>query len=378
MNRQTTLILRFLSLTGFFLLLAGWTTLWSAGPSLAEVDIFSSGEGGYHTYRIPAVVRTDKGTLLAFCEGRRSSSRDWGDIDLLLKRSRDDGKSWSDTITVADLGADTIGNPAPVIDHRTKTIWLLLTRNPGDVPEKQIGAGLTGPTRTVWITHSRDDGLTWAAPMDITAAVKQPDWTWYATGPVNGIQLQTGRLLIPCDHDWNGAHYSHLIYSDDGGSTWKLGGTVGPGCNESTVAELADGSLMLNMRSYASGNRRTVATSRDGGLTWSKPFTDPALIEPVCQATLIAFGKGNGRLLLFANPADTRRINMTVRLSSDEGKSWTASRTVFAGPSAYSNLVELKGKSVGLLYERGNQGPYERITFARFSIGWIKESAATF
>ncbi len=350
----------------FLSLLTGCPWIRGAEGPPASIDVFTSGEGGYHTYRIPALVRSEKGTLLAFCEGRRGASSDWGDIDLLLRRSRDGGRTWLPAVVVADFGADTIGNPAPVVDRRTKTIWLLLTRNPGDVPEKQIAAGLSGPTRTVWVTSSRDDGLTWSAPVDITAAVKQPEWSWYATGPVNGIQLRSGRLVIPCDHDWNGRHYSHVIYSDDRGKTWQLGGTAGPGCNESTVVEQADGTLMLNMRSYAGRNRRAVSLSRDRGLTWSPPTDDEALLEPVCQASLIACGKGKSRVLLFSNPADRKRVNMTVRLSRDEGRNWVASRTIFSGPSAYSNLVALQGDEVGLLYEKGERGPYERITFVRF------------
>lgn len=357
----------------FLFFLAAPALLPAASAQPASVDIFTSGQDGYHTYRIPAVAQTAKGTLLAFCEGRKNGRGDAGDIDVLVKRSTDGGRTWSKAVLVADFGPDTIGNPAPVVDRRTRTIWLLLTRNPGDVPEKRIPAGISGPTRTVWVTHSKDDGLTWAAPADITAAVKQPEWTWYATGPVNGIQLRSGRMVIPCDHvRGTVAHrFSHVIFSDDGGKTWQLGGSAGPDCNESTVVELSGGSLMLNMRSYAGKNRRAVSISRDGGLTWSEPVLDDALVEPVCQASLIGFGKGKSRVLLFSNPAATERVNMTVRLSRDEGKSWSASKTIHAGPSAYSNLIGLEGNTAGLLYERGDATRFERITFARFPIGWL-------
>lgn len=367
---------RFAAALGGLLTLLAWPVfVWSAGSPLSSVEVFSAGQDGYHTYRIPAIVRTGKGTLLAFCEGRKNNGRDWGDIDLLVKRSTDGGRTWSKQITIADLGTDTVGNPAPVIDRRTNTIWLLLTRNPGDVPEKRIAAGITSVTRTVWVTHSKDDGRSWAAPVDITAAVKPPDWSWYATGPGNGIQLRTGRMVIACDHNRGDAtrRYSHVIYSDDSGKTWEPGGSAGPDCNESAVVELPDSSLMLNMRSYAGKNRRAVSISRDGGLTWSEPVLDEALIEPVCQASLIRFGKGNRSLLLFSNPADMKRVNMTVRLSRDQGKTWAASKTIHAGPSAYSNLVELDGKTVGLLYERGDAGPYECITFARFPLAWLSK-----
>jgi sialidase-1 len=365
--------MQFLNRYCLSLLLVLPSVSWCADSALTSVDVYTAGREGYHTYRIPAVVQTTKGTLLAFCEGRKNHARDWGDIDLLVKRSANSGRTWSKAITVADFGADTIGNPAPVVDRRTGTIWLLLTRNPGDVPEKNIVPGIAGHTRTVWVTHSKDDGRTWATPVDITASVKEPDWSWYATGPVNGIQLRTGRLVIPCDHNRGDAtrRYSHVIYSDDAGKTWKLGGSAGPECNESTVVELRDGSLMLNMRSYAGKNRRAVSISRDAGLTWSEPVWDDALIEPVCQASLIRFGKGNSAVLLFSNPADTKRVNMTVRLSRDEGKTWSSSKTVHAGPSAYSNLVELKGNTAGLLYERGDADRYERITFARFPLKWL-------
>lgn len=338
--------------------------------SLDSTAVWISGTDGYHTYRIPAVIATSKGTLLAFCEGRRNSSSDSGDIDLLLKRSRDGGRTWSQPITIADLSDDTIGNPAPVLDRRTGIVWLLLTRNPGRDTEKRILSRTASGTRTVWVTHSTDDGATWAPPAEITSSVKKPEWTWYATGPGNGIQLRNGRLLIPCDHNKEGVEerYSHVIYSDDRGRSWKLGGEAGPMCNESAVVELQDGSLLLNMRSYHGKNRRAVSFSRDGGLAWSAPVLDEALVEPVCQASLIRFGRGAKTSLLFSNPGSTKRVNMTVRLSRDGGKTWPASRLIFEGPSAYSNLIELKGGKVGLLYEHGTKGPYERITFAAFPV----------
>jgi len=344
--------------------LAGLLAMETAAGEAGRVDVFTAGEGGYHSYRIPALVQTKRGTLLAFAEGRRENRRDWGDIDVLVRRSRDGGRTWSAATVVADFGKDTIGNPAPVVDRRTGTVWLLLTNNPGDVPEKSIVAGLTGATRTVWVTHSKDDGLTWAPAVEITAAVKEPGWSWYATGPVNGIQTKSGRLVIPCDHDRGDAtrRYSHVVYSDDGGATWRLGGSAGPEANESTVAELEDGSLLLNMRSYRGRNRRMVGRSRDGGLTWSEPEEDAALVEPVCQGSLLRFG----RLLLFANPASTKRENLTVRASRDGGRTWFWSAVIHAGPAAYSNLVALNRRTAGILYERGEASAYEHISFARF------------
>jgi sialidase-1 len=331
-----------------------------------QVDLFRSGEGGYKSYRIPALVTTRNGTLLAFCEGRRNSGADSGDIDLLLKRSFDNGKSWSAARTVADFGEDTVGNPAPVEDRKSGAIVLLLTRNPGGVTQQQIVDGTATGTRTVWITRSSDDGATWSPPAEITGSVKRPDWTWYATGPGNGIQLRSGRLVIPCDHMVAGtkARHSHVIYSDDRGKSWRIGGVADEKTNESAVAELRDGSLLLNMRSYRGLNRRDVARSRDGGLSWSEAESDPALIEPVCQASLIRFGKA----LLFSNPADTKRARMTVRLSRDDGRTWPVAKLIHAGPAAYSSLAVLRDGAIGLLYERGDDGPYERITFLRVTL----------
>jgi sialidase-1 len=342
----------------------------------AQIGVFRGGADGYFAYRIPALLVSAKGTLLAFCEGRRDSRSDSGNIDVLLKRSTDGGRTWSSAITIADFGTDTVGNPAPVMDRSTGYIWLLLTRNPGVVTEKDILSGNKRGTRTVWVTHSTDDGLTWAKPEEITQDVKKPEWTWYATGPGNGIQLRSGRMVIACDHNRGDEtqRYSHVVYSDDHGKSWKLGGSAGPMCNESTIAELPDGSLQLNMRSYHGRNRRYVSSSRDAGLTFSEPVPDEALIEPVCQASLLRAGKGKNAVLLFSNPASTKRENMTVRLSTDQGKTWSASKVIHSGPSAYSNLTELKTGEIGLLYERGEKSPYETITFIRFPLKWLRSS----
>lgn len=345
--------------------------------NLTQTVVFRSGEEGYHTYRIPALILTKKGTLLAFCEGRKNSARDTGDIDLLVKRSTDRGRTWSRAQVIADFGENTIGNPTPVVELRSGAILLLLTSNLGRDTEKQIVEGTSTGTRTVWMTRSMDDGLTWAPPEDITASVKREDWTWYATGPGNGIQTASGRLVIPCDHIRRGAKtmHSHVIYSDDRGRTWKIGGVAGEKTNESAVVELRGGALLLNMRNHIGQHRRAIAYSQDGGLTWTDPVLDPVLVDPVCQASLIRAAapgkKSNGRLL-FSNPADVTRVRMTVRLSEDDGKTWPYARLIHEGPSAYSSLAILPGGNVGLLYESGDKTPYERITFARFPVAWIK------
>lgn len=358
----------------------------AAKPFLTQTDIWRSGEGGYHTYRIPSLIVTGKGTVLAFCEGRKNSSSDTGDIDLLLMRSFDNGRTWARVQVVADHGPDTIGNPCPVIDRSTGTIWLMLTGNPGHMAKNAIVNSKGEGTRTVWLTSSRDDGATWAPLAEITAAVKKPDWTWYATGPGVGIQLASGRLLIPCDHHQpHGSMipYSHVVYSDDHGATWKTGGSVGPATHECQAVELRGGAVLLNMRtqSFEDGdrgpNRRTVARSYDGGLNWTDIRLDEALVEPMCQASLTrieAPGPSHPGRLLFSNPADTRRVRMTVRLSEDEGRSWGAARVLHEGPSAYSCLAVLPGGSIACLYERGLKSPYERLTLARFNIEWLTGS----
>ena len=353
-----------------FLLAGVATAVLGADAQFLQIDVFRSGEGGYHTYRIPALLQTKKGTLLAFCEGRRNGAGDSGDIDLLVKRSKDNGKTWSPAHVIADFGEDTIGNPAPVVDRKTGEIWLLLTRNPGKLEGKELHAGTSAGTRTVWVTHSSDDGRKWAPPVEITRGVKPSEWLWYATGPGNGIQLKSGRMVIPCDHTRPGdLRHSHVIFSDDHGRTWKLGGSAQEKTNESAIVELKDGSLLFNMRSYLGQNRRAIARSFDEGLTWSRFASDQALVEPVCQASLVrALG-----VLMFSNPASTKRERMTVRVSHDEGSTWPVERVLHEGPAAYSALAELRRGWVGCLYERGDRRPYEKITLARFTLDWLKQ-----
>jgi sialidase-1 len=344
------------------------------------IEVFASGEAGYHTFRIPSVIATAKGTLLAFAEGRRAGASDAGDIDLVVKRSRDEGLSWSALQVVGDNGPNTFGNPCPVLDSKSGTLWLLSTHNRGTDREKDIIAGTSEGSRTVWAMKSSDEGVTWSAPADITSSVKKPDWTWYATGPGVGIQTRAGRLVIPANHAeaGTGIHRSHIVYSDEGGRRWQLGASADEGTNESQIVERADGQLLLNMRNHPprSENFRMVATSGDRGRTLSKATVDRALVEPPAQASLLRLTTAKAadrNRLLFANPASTRRERLTVRLSYDEGSTWPVARLVHEGPAAYSSLVVLQDLSIGLLFERGDRSPYERITFARFTLDWLTE-----
>ena len=350
------------------------------GHTLQQQPLYVRGENGYDTYRIPAIVVTKSGAILAFCEGRMDGRGDAGNIDMLLRRSTDGGKTWSDQQVIWDDGPNTCGNPAPVVDQETGTIHLLMTWNRGDDHEPDIIAGTSQDTRRVYVTRSEDDGVTWAEPKEITPTTKLDNWTWYATGPGAGIQMQTGdykgRLVIPCDHiEAETKHYySHVIYSEDHGETWQLGGrTPEHQVNECQVVELANGNLMLNMRNYdRTKHHRQVAYSKDGGATWQGQKFDETLIEPVCQASIRRYGDFEGeekRMILFSNPAhETKRLNLAVRLSLKNGKSWDKSLVLHHGPSAYSDLAVLPNGHVACLYERGDENPYETITLATFAL----------
>lgn len=371
-NRGMLTSLRLLSLLALaptFAFAARPTTV-PAQPLSPPVDVWVSGQDGYNTYRIPSLLVTPKGALLAFAEGRKNSRSDTGHIDLVLKRSTDNGKTWSALQIVASDPPNTIGNPCPVVDRDTGTVWLALTRNLGQDAERDIIAGKSKGTRTVLMCSSNDDGQTWSKPTDITATTKLPEWAWYATGPGVGIQLRSGRLLIPCDHQAQRAARSgsHIIYSDDHGRSWKLGGVVGSAVNECQAVELADGSLLINMRAYRGNRCRAISISKDGGQNWSPITNDSTLIEPVCQASIVRFPGDDSRkaCVLFSNPASQqRREKMTLRISPDEGKTWPIARLIYAGSSAYSCLAVLPDATVGCLYERDD---YRRITFVRVSM----------
>ena len=347
------------------------------GAFFQQKDIFVSGTDSYHSFRIPAVVVTNSGTVLAFAEGRKGSTSDTGDIDLLLKRSLNGGMVWEPLQMVWDDGQNVCGNPCPVVDRETGTIWLLMTHNLGTDHERDIWDLKSKGTRTVWITHSTDDGQTWSKPQNITASTKAKNWTWYATGPGNGIQLKSDRLVIPCDHGEADTkrYFSHVIYSDDHGKTWQAGGSAGDKTNECTVVELADGRLLLNMRNYSDQRVRAISISENGGESWSKIEHDSLLPEPICQASIFRYtsaDKADKNRILFSNPSsNTSRALMTVRLSYDEAKTWPVARVLHHGPVAYSCLSVLPDNNIACFYERGAASPYEKITFAIFNLEWL-------
>jgi len=363
-------------------LLCGLLSARQPGTPLVQTDVFVAGDHGYHTFRIPSIVVTPTGTLVAFAEGRHDAAADSGHIDLVARRSTDGGATWSPLQVVGDNGPDAWVNPCAVVDRATGTLWLFSTQNRGADKEKEIIAGSSRAGITVWALKSEDEGRTWSAPIDLTASVKKADWTWYATGPGVAIQTRTGRIVMPANHaDDTGVHRAHLVYSDDGGRTWTIGAIAEPGTNESQIVELADGRLLHNMRNHpptTPPNHRRVGISADGGRTYQGSIReDRTLIEPPAQASILRYSTsqtGGRNRLLFANPASVRRERMTVRLSYDEGQSWIASRVVHEGHAAYSSLVVLPDGRIGLLYERGETSAYERLTFATFPLDWLESA----
>ncbi len=361
-------------------------------PASGPVDVWTSGEAGYHTYRIPAILRAPDGALLAFCEGRKGGRGDSGDIDLLMKRSSDGGVTWGEQRVLWDDGNNVCGNPCPVLDRDTGMIFLFLTHNLGHDHESEIIAGTSEGTRTVWVMTSADGGAEWSPPREVTASTKRANWTWYATGPGVGIQLEVGRhagrLVIPCDHIEADSrrYYSHVLLSDDHGATWRIGGRSGRDqLNECQVAELDSGELVLNMRNYNRQKRaRAVTRSTDGGESFGEVTWDEGLPEPICQAGMVTVraGRGGGaveRWLAFSNPASPdRRERMLVRVSHDGGREWRTAALLHGKAAAYSCLVDLSegtSNAVGCLFERGRKSPYERITFQRVELSPPRPSA---
>lgn len=353
---------------------------------MAEVTVlFRAGQEGYASYRIPAVVVTGAGTLLAFCEGRVDSARDHGHIDIVLKRSTHGGLTWGAPTAVARNGVDLAGNPAPVVLD-TGRILLVHVRSAASATEDAIlrGEVKDAEGRRVWVQHSDDDGVTWSSPVEITKTVKKAGWRWYATTPGHAIQLSTGRVVVPGNHTvppagtdiGNEAKYNsgHCLLSDDRGETWYLGyvdeNTDGYiNANETTAAELPDGRVYFNTRndSTSPGNRAD-AHSQDGGESLPKPFRPQAgLTAPVCEGSVLQLRDPD--VLLFSGPADpAARALMTIRASTDGGTTWRPVHTVDGLPAAYSDLVRIDADTVGLLYETGDFGAYETITFRRVPV----------
>ncbi|MEU4394574.1 sialidase family protein [Kribbella sp. NPDC023855] len=364
-------------------LVAGPQQTQPAEAAVVQSVLFEKGGAGYGCYRIPAIVRTKLGTLLAFAEARRTWCGDSQEIDLVVRRSEDDGRTWSaQQIVLSGTDADpnavaTRGNPTPIVDLETGRIVLLTTMDPGT----------TSRPRTPYVQFSDDDGKTFTKAKNIGAQIDDPTWGWYATGPVHGIQLtrgtHKGRLVAGTNYDVDGRAAGQLVYSDDSGETWHKGATDlrtdGMVPQEISVVEKVDGGIYAGARNNSAGtgnDSRAFAVSNDGGETYATSYTTiPGLTTPIVQGSLLRLratdqGAKYNRIL-FASPADPeRRRYLTIRSSFDEGRTWQSvaegTRTT-SDWSGYSDMTMLDTGEIGLLYEAGPVDARDQIRFARFT-----------
>ena len=374
------------------LILAAGSAL-RAAPLLEFSAVFPANSTGIVRHRIPGVVVTPKGTVLAYCEARKNNSSDWGEIEIHLRRSTDGGRSWQAPQHIAHIGArlegnprkktggeqeQTVNNPVAIVDRTTGAIEFLYCIN----------------YARCYSMRSTDDGVTWSKPVDVTASFepfrRHYDWKVIATGPGHGIQLKSGRLVVPIwlaygkagDH---GPSAAATIFSDDHGKTWQAGDLCLPNegdfgnPNETMITELSDGRVMLVSRSVSKANRKLITTSSDGARDWTKPVFHEQLWEPVCMASIVAHPSKPGTLI-FSNPHTLKldkdgkeipagrgkRENLSIKLSNDDGNTWPINKTLDAGPSAYSDLAVLPDGTVLCLYE----GKAD-IVVARFNLEWI-------
>jgi len=390
------------------LLLCG--SLTAAEPFIEKQDLFIVGDNpAYQLYHIPGIVVTAKGTVLAWCEARKRAAgvSDWDDIRILLRRSTDEGKTWSAPQSVANVEGPKAKNPFAL---KMKNV------DPNDVTYNNpvLIAGKDGTVHMLFCLEyertfyqrSEDDGLTWSKPTEITAAFgafkKDYDWKVLATGPDHSIQLKTGRLVVPVWLSTGTGGNAHrpsvtaTIFSDDQGKTWKAGDIAVP-CteewinpNETVAIELNDGSVMLNVRSESKAHRRLITVSKDGATSWSTPKFDDALLEPICMGGIVRYDHGGQNLILFSNPHNLEkakgkaepgknrdRKNVSVKISRDEGKTWPVSKSIEPGPSMYSDIAVTKSGTILCFYGRSGDGSAlayfagGRLTLARFNLEWL-------
>ena len=365
------------------------------GFSQQKVPVFVSCTEGYKSYRIPAIIGLPDGELLAFCEGRVNGSGDFGDINIVMKHSNDGGKTWSSLQTIVDADSLQAGNPAPVVDltdpaYPKGRIFLFYNTGNNHEGEVRKGNGL----REAWYKTSTDNGNTWSNAVNITTQVHRPnqtqinsaynfseDWRSYANTPGHAMQFQDGkykgRIFVAANHSAGvpQQHFTdyaaHGFYTDDHGKTFHLGATVNyAGSNESMAAELSNDKLMMNSRNQQGNVRaRIVSISSDGGATWDTTYIDQTLIDPVNEGSILNIGAKKGKnIIAFCNAADaTRRDNLTLHISYDDGKTWKKSIVVDKSTredqndfTAYSDLLKLNKKTIGVLYERDD---YKQIVF---------------
>lgn len=363
---------------------------------LTKTNLYEAGKDGYTTYRIPAIIVTKKGTILIFCAARKDGFGDWSEIDISMRRSMDEGKTWSDPQIIADAGKATVDNPVPIVDLQTGAIHFLHQVN----------------YARAYYMRSDDDGLTFSEPVEITETFlkfrQEYDWKVIACGPGHGIRLKNGRLLVPIWMSTGGkSGKSHrpscvsVIYSDDHGKSWDRGEILINNCkrvpnpSETVAVELTDERVMLNVRNESKKYRRLISYSDNGIDNWSEPQFDEGLYEPICFGSLIRLSKAKNSdktRLLFANPdssADAAtlglkwpgrlRKNVTVKLSYDEGKTWPVAKSLESGISGYSDLAVGPDNSIYCFYESGNVYPdnskiaTKYLTFAKFNLEWLTD-----
>lgn len=374
----------------------------SAEPLLAKTILFTERSDGFTLYRIPGLVVTAKGSVLAYCEARKFSEADRGEIEIHLRRSTDGGKTFSPAKQVAHLGPRLPRNPHMPEDKRKKDM--------GGPEEQTVNNAVAIAARdgTVHLLYcveymrafhlrSDDDGLTWSAPREITPAFdafrKDLDWQAIATGPGHAVEMNSGRLCAPF---WMATYEPGAplrkavgtVFSDDGGKTWQRGVVAIPDVGEPNIAPLADGGVILTARNSHPESRRLVTRSSDGATNWSTPVFAGELLEPGCMAGITAHpgtAAFPGSLLLFSNPhtidrEHAARRDVTIRLSRDDGKTWPFFKTLHPGPSAYSDLAVLPDGTVLCFYESGTDTPkvrrkrdwaYANLTLARFNLEWL-------
>jgi sialidase-1 len=390
-------------------LLSFATVAVAAEPFLEKNDLFVSDTNGYKIYHIPGIVVTAKGTVLAWCEARKKGG-DWDQIDVLLCRSTDGGKTFSEPVIISKLPGPITKNPMSL---RMKNV------DPNDVTcnNPVLIAAKDGTVHALFCVEymrcftmqSADDGVTWSTPVEITSCFdafkKDYDWKVLATGPDHSIELRTGRLVVPVWMSTGTGGNAHrpsvtaTIYSDDQGKSWHAGQIAVP-CteewinpNETVAIELADGSVMLNVRSESKAHRRLVTISKDGATNWSTPRFDDALLEPICMAGIVRMsltsqGARKDRIL-FCNPHNLEksngkaepgknrdRKNLSVKVSYDEAKTWAINRVLDSGTSScYSDIAVTKDGTILCLYGRGDKPSFagDRITLARFNLEWLTE-----
>lgn len=332
-------------------------------------EVLARGDNGVCLYRIPALVATKQQTLIAVCEARINRMEDPPNkINLVMRRSPDNGRTWTPLRHIAQFGAEeAAADPCMLVDRDTGRIWIAYdyaVPRPGLLHDRDMRFHLI---------YSDDDGETWSGPRDLTPALRKPGWLTIQSAPGIGIQTRAGTLVFPAYTHQDAPGRCHLIYSRDHGETWEISSGAGRNSSESQIVELADGSVLINMRQAREKGCRSVAVTGDLGKTWSDPVDDKNLIDPGCQACVLRLtfpdAAGGRSRILFSNAAHpASRLNLTLRLSYDEGRTWPIAKLLHAERSMYSSLASLPDRAIGLLYERNLN-----IAFARITLDWLTD-----